>query len=81
LNLLYLDLVGFRFLGRARHSCGGNHDLGIDFAGNVVTGIKPSEQIETADLGQRDQRGGIGNDNHTPSRSIDRRSSARSALP
>ena len=38
LNRDDLDPVRFRDLGGARHSCAGNHDLGIDFAGNVEPG-------------------------------------------
>jgi hypothetical protein len=67
-----------------RHRPGGwpsgtaNHNFLVDFASNVDASKKLPQQIKPADSGERDERGGIRNDNHSLRRSAVTPSSARS---
>ena len=72
---LHFDPVGLSHLRRAGHSRTGHNNFGINFFRNIEAGIKCFHQIQIANLGKDDQRRRIGDDVHTPSRSIDCRSS------
>lgn len=70
---------------RARHrlgccSAGPPHDnFLMHFAGNVDSPEELPQEVEAAKAGERDERGGIGNNNHSWRRSAVAWSSARSA--
>jgi hypothetical protein len=70
---------------RARHRPGGgpagtaHDDFLTHFAGNMDAPEKLPQQVEPANAGERDERGGIGNDDHSLRRSAVAWSSARSA--
>ncbi len=53
----------------------------VDLGRNQNAFVERGKHVETANPGEGNERGGIRNDNHKPSRSNVRRSSSRSSAP